>query len=84
MQSSAMVGPAVTLATTGNIYNAGLTYGTNKAVERETGLTASEMIINKIENNYSKDNVSEIDKSLYTLVDMNIKKTRMKILNQNQ
>ena len=58
MQSSAMVGPAVTLATTGNIYNAGLTYGTNKAVERETGLTASEMIINKIENNYSKYNVS--------------------------
>ena len=37
-QSTAMLGPAITLASSGNISQAGLTYFTNKAVEKETGM----------------------------------------------
>ena len=33
VQSSAMLGPAITIASTGNISQAGLTFITNKAVE---------------------------------------------------
>ena len=36
-QSTAMLGPAITLASTGNVGQAGMTYFTNKAVEKETG-----------------------------------------------
>ena len=37
-QSTAMIGPAITLASSGNISQAGLTFFTNKAVEKETGM----------------------------------------------
>ena len=37
IQSTAFLGPAVTVASTGNIYQAGLSYGSNKAVQHVTG-----------------------------------------------
>ena len=37
-QSTAMLGPALTLATTGNATQAGMTFFTNKAVKKETGM----------------------------------------------
>ena len=42
MQSTAMVGPAITLASTGNIYQAGFSFE-GKAVENETGMTTTEL-----------------------------------------
>ena len=38
-QSTAMVGPVITLASTGNFSQAGLAYVANKAVKEETGMT---------------------------------------------
>ena len=37
IQSTALLGPGVTLATTGNIMQAGLQYGANTAIKNETG-----------------------------------------------
>ena len=37
IQSTALLGPSVTVATTGNIMHAGFQYGANKAIEKETG-----------------------------------------------
>ena len=37
IQSTALMGPGVTIATTGNIAQAGLQYGTNKMIEEQTG-----------------------------------------------
>ena len=37
IQSTALLGPGVTLATTGNIMQAGLQYGANSAIKKETG-----------------------------------------------
>ena len=37
IQSTALLGPGITIATTGNIMQAGLQYGANKAIEKETG-----------------------------------------------
>ena len=40
IQSSALLGPGVTIATTGNIMQAGLQYGANRAIKNETGKDA--------------------------------------------
>ena len=53
MQSTAMVGPTMTLVSTGNIYQAGLTLGANKAIENETGMTATEHLNKKIKSKSS-------------------------------
>ena len=42
--SASLVGPAYTLGSTGNIYQAGLTYASNMAVKKTTGKTPSEHI----------------------------------------
>ena len=40
IQSTALLGPGVTIATTGNIMQAGLQYGANTAIKKETGKDA--------------------------------------------
>ena len=40
IQSTALLGPGVTLATTGNIMQAGLQYGASTAIKNETGKDA--------------------------------------------
>ena len=49
VQSSAMLGPAITIASTGNVSQAGLTFITNKAVEEETGMNTVSYVSNKID-----------------------------------
>ncbi len=41
-QSIALLGPVITGASTGKIYQAGLSYGTNMILEQATGKTTSE------------------------------------------
>jgi|TARA_B110000003_G_C16376538_1_gene428711 hypothetical protein len=43
-QNAALLGPAYTLAHSGNIYQAGLTYGSNEMVTYATGKSTSENI----------------------------------------
>tara|TARA_B100001175_G_C19007552_1_gene401890 strand:- start:161 stop:445 length:285 start_codon:yes stop_codon:yes gene_type:complete len=40
IQSAALLGPGVTIATTGNVMQAGLQYGANSAIKKETGKDA--------------------------------------------
>jgi len=37
VQTTALLGPGVTVATTGNIFQAGFQYGANTAIKNETG-----------------------------------------------
>ena len=37
LQTTALLGPGVTIATTGNVLEAGLQYGANSVIEKETG-----------------------------------------------
>ena len=56
-QSIALLGPAITGASTGKIYQAGLSYGTNMILEQATGKTTSEHmldILNSKETNLLK------------------------------
>ena len=48
IQTTALLGPVYTLANTGNIYHAGLSYGSNQAIKKVTGKTTTENIKNLI------------------------------------
>ena len=80
VQSTAMVGPAVTLVSTGNFAHAGLSFGANKAVEKETGMSTTELISKTINENDKEIKQNEMHESLITLIDLNFHKTRKIIL----
>ena len=46
-QSTAMLAPAISLASSGNVSQASLTYFTNKAVEKETGMNTLQYVTEK-------------------------------------
>ena len=50
-QSMALLGPAVTGASTGKIYQAALSYGTNAIMLQATGKTTSEHMIDILNSN---------------------------------
>ena len=78
VQSTAMMGPALTLASTGNVSQAGVTFFTNKAVEEETGMDTVSYVSNKLEQNSSKN------RKFRKLVETNFEKTRKKLILQDQ
>tara|TARA_X000000368_G_scaffold305195_1_gene243507 strand:- start:212 stop:565 length:354 start_codon:yes stop_codon:yes gene_type:complete len=45
-QPTALVGPAITGATSGNIYNVGLSYTSGMIIKEKTGKTTTEYLIN--------------------------------------
>ena len=53
-QSIAFLGPAITGASTGKMYQAGLSYGTNIILEQATGKTTSEHMLNMLTSNETK------------------------------
>jgi uncharacterized lipoprotein YajG len=80
-QSTAMLGPAITLASTGNVSQAGITFFTNKVVEKETGMNTVSFVSSKIEQNGSK---TRIRREFKELVETNFEKTRQKLISQDQ
>ena len=52
--TTAMIGPAITLASTGNISQAGISFLTNKAIKEETGMNTLEFVSNKIDEGKNK------------------------------
>ena len=81
-QSSAMVGPAITFASTGNVSQAGLAYFTNRAVKEETGMSTTEYVSTFLEEKTKK--TKKIYEELMILVQTNFEQTRKKLLLQNQ
>jgi len=80
-QSTVMLGPALTLASTGNISQAGITYITNKAVEKETGMNTVSFVSQKFEQKNSK---TRMRREFKKLVETNFEKTREKLILQDQ
>ena len=76
-QSTAMIGPAITLASTGNISQAGLTFITNSAVKEETGMDTVSYVSKKIEQQSSK---TKLKREFKKLVETNFVKTREKLI----
>ena len=83
-QSSAMVGPAITLASTGNVSQAGFAYITNKVVEKETGMSTTKYVSTILEEKNKKNKNKKINEELMILVKTNFEEARKKLLLQNQ
>ncbi len=81
VQSTAMLAPSLTLASTGNISQAGMTFFTNKAVKKETGMDTVSFVTNKIEQKNSK---YKMRREFKKLVETNFEKTRQKLILQDQ
>ena len=80
-QSTAMIGPAITLASSGNMSQAGLTFFGNKAVEKETGMDTVSYFSNKIEQQNSR---TKLKREFKNLVETNFAKTREKLILQDK
>ena len=76
-QNAALLGPAYTLATTGNVYQASFAYGTNEIITKTTGKSA---VQNFKEALVPKKDDTEFQK----LVKKNIEETRKKLNLSNQ
>ena len=92
IQSSAMMGPAITIATTGNIYQTGFSYTTSQLIKHETGKSTLKHLNDFLENIENKK--SEINKvttlkakraseDFFMLVENRIKKTARIIFLEN-
>ena len=77
VQSTAFLGPAITIAATGNIAQAGFTYGTNEVFKKETGKDTIQYVSSLLE---PEDKKVTINEDLVALVESRIKKTRKKLL----
>ena len=53
-QNVALLGPAVTIGTTGNIMQAGMQYGTNQAIKKETGKDPLTFVKDAVEEDQKK------------------------------
>jgi len=72
VQSTAFLGPMYTLSSTGNVFQAGLSYGSSKTVNIITGKTPVENIKNIIQP-------KEEDSDFERLIKKRIKETRKKM-----
>jgi uncharacterized lipoprotein YajG len=85
VQSTAFIGPAITVAVTGNIAQAGFTYGTNEVFKKETGKDTIQYVSSLLEPEDKnllepEDKKVTINEDLVALVESSIKKTRQKLL----
>jgi hypothetical protein len=84
VQNTALLGPAYTLASTGNVYHAGLSYGSNEAVKNITGKSPTENIKNLTDNKKLKIGDDQDYDEFFALVKNRIENTSKIINSANQ
>jgi len=84
VQNTALLGPVYTLAASGNIYQAGLTYSSNQAVKKITGKSPTENIQSLVDNKQKKNVEEEKQEEFFALVKNRIEKTSKIIQLANQ
>ena len=84
VQSTTLLGPAYTLVSTGNVYQAGLSYGSNQAVKKITGKSTTENIKSFVENKKAKIEEEENYDMFFALVKSRIDKISKIIKSANQ
>ena len=76
LQSTAMLGPGVTLVTTGNIAQATFQYAANSAIKNETGKDALTLVKDVVEEDHKKRKFS---KDFKKMVEKRVLNARKKI-----
>ena len=77
IQSTALLGPGVTIATTGNIMQAGLQYGANTAIKNETGKDALTHLKDAVEDEQENQ---KFEKKIRNFTRNTIKRVKKKLL----
>ena len=81
-----ILGPGVTVITSGNLYKAGVQFIVNRSIEKETGKNSLTLIKEEINKNLVKEEINKnnlFNEELRQLVEKRIKTTRQKLENQN-
>ena len=81
VQSTALLGPAITIGTTGNVMQAGIQLGTNHAIKQETGKDALTHITDAVDKEKKK---KIFNKKFIKLLESRIEKTSKIIKLANQ
>jgi hypothetical protein len=59
LQTTALLGPGITVATTGNVLQAGFQYGANSVIEKETGKNTLEHFKSAVDGQKKKKNLEK-------------------------
>ena len=76
-QTTSLLGPGVTVATTGNIFQAGFQYGANTALKNETGKDVLTHIKDTVDEKHKE---KKLHVKLKKLLENRIEITRQKLL----
>ena len=77
IQTTSLLGPGVTIATTGNVFQAGMQYGANTALKNETGKDVLTHIKDTVDE---KNKKKKLHVKLRQLIENRIETTRQKLL----
>ena len=77
LQTTSLLGPGVTIATTGNVFQAGLQYGANTAIKNETGKDVLTHVKDAVDE---KNKEKKFYVQLKQLLENRIESTRKKLL----
>ena len=77
IQTTSLLGPGVTIATTGNVMQAGFQYGANTAIKNETGKDVLTHIKDKVDD---QNKEKKFYVQLKELLENRIETTRQKLL----
>ena len=77
IQTTSLLGPGVTIATTGNVFQAGLQYGANTALKNQTGKDVLTHIKDTVDE---KNKEKKFHVKLRQLIENRIETTRQKLL----
>ena len=75
-QTTALLGPAITIGNTGNVMQAGFSYGTNMALRQTTGKTPWELVTSYMEEKKEK---KKKRKEIVSYLESHIKIMRKKL-----
>jgi hypothetical protein len=76
LQTTALLGPGITVATTGNVLQAGFQYGANTVIENETGKNTLEHVKSALDNQKKNKKFKE---KFTNLVEKKFELTRKKL-----
>jgi len=76
IQATSLLGPGLTIATTGNVLQAGFQYGANSVIEKETGKNPFEHLQDAVDNQSKNKNFQE---KFTNLVEKKLELTREKL-----
>ena len=74
LQSTAFLGPAITVASSGSVYQAGLSYGSSEAIKKVTGKTPTENIKSFLDSKNSTVEKEESHDKFFVLDKSQLKK----------